>query len=253
MTQGHEPFAQRDRRPLSTQVYARLREQIRDGRYGSGGKLPSEQELSGLFGVSRVTVREAIRMLQRDLLVESRHGRGHYVLGNPTLVKAPITQLQGVTDLMYGLGYSVETEVVGVDTRPAGNVASQLELEPSDHVIYLERLRASQGTPMIYSVDVFPARFAGHADIDWSGSLLEVLERANVRIAYSQATIRAVTLDRAIARRARVSHTLPWVLLEQLNYTIEHRPVLYSLDYHRGDKFEFQTLRTRDEPVRGLS
>ena len=239
------PVAARDRRPLPVQVYSRIRELILDGHFAPGTRLPSESELGELFGVSRVTLREALRMLQRDMLTESRQGSGHYVMGSTRLVKTPITLLQSVTDLMGGLGYPMETKVISVDSQPADQYGQNLELPKGQRVLRLERLRTSETVPMIYSVDIFPERLLGQDPAAWDSSLLNMLTAAGVGIAYSHSTIRAVNLPRNAVRLVGLPRSLPWVLMEQINYTADHKPVLYSLDYHRGDKFEFETLRYR--------
>jgi len=240
-----DSMGKRDRRPLSAQVHERLRIQITRGDYTPGSRLPTEGELCALFGVSRVTVREALRMLERDRLIESRHGRGHFVLGVPALIEKPVSELQSVTELMRGLGFTVRTEVLSVKREAAGDHAQALQLSATDDIVRLERLWRSPDDPVIYSVDVFPARIVRDDDPDWGGSLLQVFERAGFTIAYSHALIRAATLPRAIARRAGVAPSLPWILMEQVNFTADDRPLLHSYDYHRGDKFEFYTLRQR--------
>jgi GntR family transcriptional regulator len=239
----------RDRRGLPIQVYERLRQRIVDGEFGPGSRLPSEPEMASLFGVSRLTIREALRMLQRDMLIESRHGRGHFVLRLPKLVRKPISELQSVTELMTGLGYPVENEVLEVRRETARDVAGPLQLDPEAGIVRLERLRTSDGEPMIYSVDIFAAELVGTEQPDWQGSLLALLESTGrARIGYSQASIRAATLPLPTRERVPLPPTLPWILLEQVAYTSEHRPVLYSQDYHRGDLFEFQVLRHRTSP-----
>jgi len=240
-----DPIGTRDRRPLPDQVHERLREGIARGDYPTGTRLPSEGELCAQFGVSRVTVREALRMLQRDRLIESVHGRGHFVLGAIGMIEKPVTELQSVTELMRGLGFSVRTEVVSVRRGPAGDHADRLSLGSDDEVVFLERLWRSADDPVIYSVDVFPAAIVGDESHDWSGSLLEVFERAGLTVGYSHALITAATLPRGIARQIGVRPSLPWVLMEQVNYTADDVPVLHSFDYHRGDKFEFYALRQR--------
>jgi GntR family transcriptional regulator len=249
MTAGPaNPIGRRDRRSLPAQVHERLSEQIKRGDYAPGGRLPSEGELCELFGVSRVTVREALRMLQRDRLIESIQGRGHFVLGVPEMIKKPVTELQSVTELMQGLGFEARTEVIAAKREPAGNHAASLGLTADEEVYRLERLWRSPEDPVIYSVDVFPAAIIADEPPDWSGSLLRVFEQAGLTIAYSHALIRASTLPRAIARRAAVAPSLPWILMEQVNFAADDTPLLHSFDYHRGDKFEFYTLRQRSRP-----
>jgi GntR family transcriptional regulator len=238
-------FNRRDKRSLPAQVHEHLRHQIVSGEFARGSRLPTEERLCEYFGVSRVTVREALRMLQHDQLIESVQGRGHFVLGNPTFIEKPVSELQSVTELMQGLGYAFRTEVLAAAGEAAGDEASVLQLGPEQQVVRLERLWRSPEDPVIYSVDVFPAWIAGDQQSAWEGSLLEVLERAGATVAYSHALIRATTLPRAIARRVGLAPSLPWVLMEQINFTAADVPVLHSFDYHRGDKFEFYTLRQR--------
>jgi DNA-binding GntR family transcriptional regulator len=159
-----------------------------------------------------------------------------------------VTELQSVTELMQGLGFEVRTEVIAAKREPAGDHAAALGLASDEEVCRLERLWRSPDDPVIYSVDVFPAAIIGDQPPDWRGSLLRAFERAGLTIAYSHALIRASTLPRAIARRAAVAPSLPWILMEQVNFAADDTPLLHSFDYHRGDKFEFYTLRQRSRP-----
>jgi GntR family transcriptional regulator len=119
-------------------------------------------------------------------------------------------------------------------------------------VIRLERVRLQQGDPLIYSVDVVPrALFEAPLDQeDWSGSLLDKLESRGARVVSTAAQIVATRLP-AEARRA-LSMDLadpdgPWILLVQRNLDEAGRPVIYSRDYHRGDRFTFNVVRRRRE------
>ena len=236
----------RDRRPLGVQVYAAIREQIQGGAFPAGGRLPSETALAANYGVSRVTVREALRLLQRDLLIQSVHGRGHFVLDTSKLVETQITELQSVTELMRGRGYAVETTTLSLIEENAGSHAALLRIAEQEAVIRLERVRSTDGVPMIYSIDVFPARYvAGSEDAIANGaSLIDAFSEHGVVIAYCNATISAADLPPAVAPDAGFP-TLPFVLMEQVNFDTDHAPALYSLDYHRGDRFKFSVVRTR--------
>jgi GntR family transcriptional regulator len=244
-TSESKDFGKRDKRSLPAQLHEHLRAQIIRGELAAGSRLPTEERLSADFGVSRVTVREALRMLQRDHLIESIQGRGHFVLNNPSFIEKPVSELQSVTELMRDLGYESRIEVIEVHREAAGNHASVLQLSPEDQVVRLERLWRSPDDPIIYSVDVFPARIVGDEQSVWECSLLDLFERAGFAVAYSHALIRAAMLPRTIARRAGLALSLPWVLMEQVNFTAADIPVLHSFDYHRGDKFQFYTLRRR--------
>lgn len=233
-----------DRTPLPLLVYQRLRAEVVSGSSPPGSRLPSEAELAAAFAVSRVTVREALRMLQRDGLVIARHGRGHFVLGSGP-IREPITELRGVTELLAARGYTVETEVLGATPGPAGELAGPLQLAEADTVIRVERLRSSDGEPLIYSLDAVPLRLLGDEQIDYSGSLVEALGGRGYELAYSHARISAAALPRRIGRRVGTAARSPWLLLDQVNYSSEGTPLIVSQDYHRGDRFEFDVVRRR--------
>jgi DNA-binding FadR family transcriptional regulator len=74
VSQNEHAFSKIQAIPRSTQVRERLKQAIRNGDYSTGDQLPSERELSDMFGVSRVSVREAIRSLEAVGLVEVKHG-----------------------------------------------------------------------------------------------------------------------------------------------------------------------------------
>jgi len=233
-----------DRTPLPLLVYQTLRAEIGSGSPPPGSRLPSEAELAAAFAVSRVTVREALRMLQRDGLVIARHGRGHFVLGSGP-IREPITELRGVTELLAARGYTVETEVLSAAPMAAGELAGPLQLTGEDAVIRVERLRSSAGEPLIYSLDAVPFRLLGDEQIDYGGSLVETLAGRGYALAYSHARISAAVLPRRVGKRVGVSARAPWLLLDQVNYSSTGMPLIVSQDYHRGDRFEFDVVRRR--------
>lgn len=233
-----------DRRPLALRVYDDLRERVSSGDFPPGDRLPTEAQLVDAYGVSRVTVREALRLLQRDGLVIARHGRGHFVAPQP-LIREPITELRSVTQLLASLGYSVETEVIEERSEPAGRTADLLGLASDAVVRRVERLRRSEGETLIYSVDVLPDDLLGSEPVEFTGSLIALLESRGVELARAQATIHAAKLPRSIVRTSGVSPSLPWLLLEQVHFDPDERPIIWSRDFHRGDRFEFNVLRRR--------
>lgn len=234
----------RDSTPLPVRMYEELRAEIAHGVHPPGSRLPSEAELCAAFGVSRVTVREALTMLQRDGLVAARQGRGHFVLSG-ALIREPVTELRGVTELLVSLGYDVETEVLDVRRLPAGEAAESLRVQPDETIVRTERVRSSGGEPLIYSVDVVPARVFGDDDAVLSGSLVDALAARGFELAYSHARITAATLPRSVRRRIGPGAPASWLLLDQVNYGSDDTPLIVSQDYHRGDRFEFNVLRRR--------
>jgi len=242
-----------DPRSLAAQLADRIRDGIADGTFGRGEQLPSEEQLSGVYRVGRTTVREALKELQSEGVVQVRRGRGRFVSSLPP-VQRPITRLESVTDMLAAQGYTVVNRLLAQHTRRASaDERANLGLGPGDHVVHLERLRLAQGEPLIYSIDVVPAQLLGAAGAEvWEGSLFVELERVGLTPTASVSTFRASLLPPAAQEACGLDQSLPWLLMVQLNLTEEGTPVIYSHDYHRGDRFSFEVLR-RAEPRGGRS
>jgi DNA-binding GntR family transcriptional regulator len=83
--------------------------------------------------------------------------------------------------------------------------------------------------------------------VDWRGSLMELLELRSARPAYAVAQISAIHLPRELGRRYGLDTKIPWLLMVQVNTTEEGVSVIYSHDYHRGDRFTFDVPRRSEQ------
>jgi GntR family transcriptional regulator len=237
------------RQSIVQQLHDMLLDLLRDEQYEAGSSIPSEFELTERFNVSRATIREALKGLVQEGLLDCRHGKGYFVLSREAVIHKPITQWQSVTDLMADMGYTVENRVLRVrEESPTPHVRRALQLEDGQTVVQLERVRISQGEPLIYSIDIFPRAFISGLlqEQDWSGSLINLFdERWRLHIVSSRSRIRAVMLSPELCAEIGVPAQTAWLCMEQLNVTKDGRPVLFSQDYHRGENFEFYVSRRR--------
>lgn len=236
--------ALRDRRPLALQVRDQILALLAAERLGPGDQLPSEPELAERFEVGRTTIREALKLLEQDGLIDVRRGLGRFVAH--ASVERPITRLESVTEMMASLGYVVTNRILAVVEAPADEAESAaLGVPAGTPVVRLERLRLQDDKPLIYSVDVMVRSVLPEAldALDWSGSLQAILAARGVAMASAMAQFTAVTLPVAVAQRIGDDPARPWLLLVQVNLTRDGIPVIYSHDYHRGDAFTFNVLR----------
>ena len=235
------------RQSMVQQVRDAVIELLRKEEYTAGRYIPSEQELADLFEASRATVREALKGLVQAGLLDCRHGKGYFVLSRESVFHKPITQLQGVTDMMADMGYAVENRVLRVSEElPTQQVRRELQLDDSQSILRLERVRCSLNEPLIYSIDFFSRTLipGPWQEQDWSGSLINLFdELCQVHIASSRTTIRAKVLPVELCSEIGVAASTAWLCMEQLNVTKTGKPVLFSQDYHRGENFEFYVTR----------
>ncbi len=223
---------------------------VREGQLQSGDKLPSELELASQFQVSRATVREALKILDQEHVIFCRHGVGRFVApGTTGVFTDAISNLKSVTEMAQDLNITISTQVIAFrEEIPNDDVREKLDLQPGMAVVVLERVRYAEGEPVIYSIDIFPRHIVigSIRQEDFSGSLCAIMEQEwNVRLAYSRTILSAALLNPELCQRIHVPDCVAWLSMEQTNYDAQDRPVLYSKDFHRGDKFEFQVVRQR--------
>jgi GntR family transcriptional regulator len=240
----------KEKRSLALQLRDRLRQLMRERFYRIGDQFPSEESLSQMFGVSRATVREALKLLEEEKIITVRHGLGRFVAFDPnSWISEDVTRLESVTEMANNLGFDLETEVLSFQPEtPSPKVAAHLHLTPQEGVFVLKRYRKAAGEIIIYSIDTFPQSLAAQQpqSSDFKGSLVALMENSwGARLSYSRTTLSATTADDELLALPAVDHKVPWLLMEQINFDPNDRPILYSLDFHRSDKFRFHVLRRR--------
>jgi len=240
----------KDKRSLAIQLRDRLRQLMREKFYRVGDQIPSEEALVHMFGVSRATVREALKLLEEEKVIIVRHGLGRFVAFDPnSQISEDVTRLESVTEMSNNLGFALETEVLSFHCEKASEkVSAHLNLSPGEWVYVLKRIRKAAGEIFIYSIDIFPQSLVPEEpnSEDFNGSLVALMENTwGTHLAYSRATLSATMADDELADHPDVDCQVPWILMEQINFDPHDRPILYSRDFHRSDKFRFHVLRRR--------
>jgi GntR family transcriptional regulator len=234
---------------LAIQIRDRLHALIVEQGLRPGDKLPSENELITLFDVGRTSIREAFKLLEQEGLIQARHGDGRYLTSQPSLDR-PLTRLEGVTEMLASRGYTGENTVLDITAgEPDRHQRELLKLPAGEAIVRLERLRRHRDNALLYSIDLFPRSLVASPldEVDWTGSLFQLLTEHGHAIAYAVAQVRAVTLTEAQAERiGSLGGGGAWLLLNQTHHDSGGRPLLYSQDYHRGTDFSFHLVRRRD-------
>ena len=238
-----------DRRALPLRVRDLILEQIRSGSLGAGQQLPPESVLSGEFGVGRSTIREAVKLLVNDGVIDVQHGRGSFVTGLATLeTERPITRFESVTEMTRTLGYEIENKVIDViDDLPTAEEAADLQIDEDEPVLRLARLRLHDGKPLVYSENILPRKFfqVPIAEVDWDTSIVDLLDAHGLVVVASSAHIRAVTPPKSMLAISADVGTDAWLLIAETCVTSSGDLVLLARDYHRGDAFTFNVVRRR--------
>lgn len=237
----------RDERTLVLQLRDAISALIDEQQLRPGDQLPTEAELTRKFQISRPALREALKLLEQDGTIYVKHGKGRFVSAAAALqVERPITCFESVTDMMRRSGYKPTNKVLSISEEVASDeVRSALRLSPETRVIRLERLRMQGEEVLVYCLDYIPRVLVPDRlyDIDWGGSLLDLLERHGHRPRMSTAMAASVMLPPDVCERNDLHDFGPAFLITEVAFTPTGVPVVYAKDYHRGSRFSFSFVR----------
>ncbi len=233
-------------RSLSLLVMDRLKEDIEAGRLQPGERLPSETELSKRLGVSRATLREALRLLEEEKIVVRRHGVGTFIHPRPVF-SGGIGELFSVTGAIERQGQQPGTILLHTGVaEPIEDDRKRLHLANREKLLTVERVRTADGEPVVYCVDKIPASLLPNGYRMECESIFEALEEVSgIRIVYAVADIEPIGFHDKVSSLLHCDHKTALLLLRQIHYDDKERAVLYSRNYFRADKFHFQVVRRR--------
>lgn len=219
------------------QVYLVLRDRILGGAVGFGDRLPTENEMAEVHGVSRVTVRRALGELARERLIERRRSAGTHVIYRPT--PGPISaDISGVLANLADMGRRTAVNLLAFDYVPAeGAVAQALGIGPGQFLQRSVRVRSVDGVPFSYLTTHVPESVSITFTKQELGTrpLLELLERAGVKVEHAHQRISAGLATPDVAAALEV-HTgsplleLVRVVHDKAGRGVEHLHALYRPD-----------------------
>lgn len=233
--------------PLWAQVHADIERRLRTGEFADA--FPGEMALVKQYGVSRQTVREALRRLRESGLVDAGRGRA------PKVADAEITQPQGT---LYSLFASVEDSgqhqrsiVRSLEARADGTVATRLGLEESTPLIYLERIRLADDEPLAMDRVWLPARLAAPLlESDFTSTSLygELDQRCGIRLTGGREHVRAIVPTSAERVLLGMPEGTAALAIDRTG-ELRGQPVEWRQTVVRGDRFSLLTDFTRPDRV----
>ena len=223
--------------PLWAQVLGDLRRRLASGEFGA--RFPGDEELTGYYGVSRHTVREAVRRLQLEGVVERGRGRGTFVRN--ALIEQPLGALYSLFRSVEEQGYVQRSVVRYLEERRDEEAAKILGLSPDEPLIYLERLRLADDEPIVLDCSWLPATLARPLlEVDFTRTALyrELHVRCGVRPDAGWERIRPVLPDAQQRGLLGLPARTPALAIERLA-TWHTTPVEWRHGLVRADRFSY--------------
>ncbi len=229
--------------PLSIQIAEGLIAQFEQGDLTPGDRLPPERELSETLGVNRMTLRQALRVLETQGLLIRQQGSGTYI-AEPK-IEREAGRLVPFTKGMRRRGYLPGARLITIKKRAAeAAVARELGLPVSAPVYFIRRLRLINQEPvMLERLVVSAHRFPGFERYDLSSrSVYDVMEKEyGVAIVWARQSLEPVTATEFEAELLDVQPSAPLMLERRRGLDREDQPVEYGKDLYRDDRFRFVT------------
>lgn len=228
--------------PLYHQIYLMLRDEILSGQRPYGSAMPTEAEVSDLYGVSRITARRVLGDLAEQHYVERKRR-----LGTRVIFKSPAKPLEAninqAVDSLLALGEGTTVNVISVETREAtATVASALHLDMGSPVVRAVRVRCLDGVPIGYVVSYVPGALGSIINESSlvRAPILKLLEEAGHRAKHAEQTIGAMQADALCVERLHVEPLSAILRITRTVYDAEDKPFLRTYAHYRSDRFNIR-------------
>lgn len=226
--------------PLWAQLEAELRRRVEAGEFDEG-YFPTDLELTEAYDVSRHTVREAVRQLNKTGLLTRERGRGTVV--NRSEFEQSLGTLYSLFQSVESAGVEQTSQVLRLEVVGDSAAAAQLELPEDAELVLLERLRLAAGAPLAVDRAWLPATLAAPLlDVDWSRTALYAELAAAGAPVPNQGWERLTPIVPTPADRGRLGlrKTDAAFFLERLG-SRDGVPVEWRTTVIRGDRYRFVT------------
>jgi GntR family transcriptional regulator len=212
-----------------------------------GERLLSEPELARQLGVSRATLREAMRTFETQGLIRRRQGSGTFVVHPSQVIQTGLEVLESIETLARRIGLPVSMGELKVECRPAReDEIKALCLDSICNVVHLSRVILAEGRQVAFLIDIVPEDILTPQDLQagFTGSVLDILlRRGTPTLTTSRTEINAVTATPEVARALGIQRGDVLLRFTACLYAATGRVVDYSFSYFLPGYFNFQVIR----------
>jgi Transcriptional regulators len=198
------------------------------------------------FQVSRPTLREALKMLQKEGMIVSKNGVGTYVNEKTAVIENPLNKLDSLGEMIKNAGYSQsEAGVIIYRQDPLPEWKQKLEID--EPVVILERTRTADGQSVAFYYNIFPVSIVGnHLDMEFKDSVFHFLEtKMGIYVSRCITEIYAPNRLNPMDRRAIGILGKEIIVLHQLHFNDKNQPIFFSIDYLKSGFIKLIVQRER--------
>lgn len=237
--------------PLYIQLKKSIKDQIINGSIKLGDKIPTERELCNLYGVSRITVRQAINNLEQEGFLYRKQGKGTYVTYPRTGFQQQLSvtrnlsvrTIKVLSEEIMEIGHKPSSKVISTNTETANEkVAGKLLLPPFNRKIHkILRVRLADNEPIILEktyISFHLCPIIGKEELE-NGSLYRILiDKLHLPLDHANITYQAVLVGKDASKHLKCPIGSPAIFIERLTFLKNGIPIELSLGVARADRFK---------------
>lgn len=226
--------------PVYIKIHNQLKKDIENKKYAVGARIPAERKLALEFNVSRMTLRQAIKTLEDEGILERRLGSGTYVASQK--VKEKMMGIMSFTDITKLNHQTASTRLISYRvTQPSLTEREKLNLNSMDEVLRMERVRSADNIPICYEVATIPYTLVKNfSKAELSAGLYQTLiEKGGYQIGKVVENIGAAIATEMDARLLSVNKGEALVTRRQVTFLQNKMPFEYVRAFYVADRFEF--------------
>ena len=227
--------------PLYYQVETVLRNKIFSGELSPAFTLPSEDALAEEYQVSRITIRQALSLLEKDGLVIRKRGKGTFVSEGVAIPESP--KWNGSLEDLILMGIKTKTEVLEMSNiYPPEMVRERLKLTGGAQVLRIGKIRSVEKSPFSYVLNYLPSDIGKdiHSeDLTLKPLLMILEENLGLVAARAEQTVEATIADSRVASLLDIRVGDPLLKVERVVYDPNKMPIEYVSVLYRADRYFF--------------
>jgi len=211
-----------------------------------GSRLMSEPDLAKQMGVSRATLREAMRTFETQGLIRRRQGSGTYVVGKFQVIEAGLEVLESIETMARRMNLEVSVSDLHIEQMNADkNIAEGLCVEEGTPYVRVRRVMRAESRPVSYLIDALPVDILKPDDLanEFRGSVLDYLIGSGVDLQVSRAAISATNAIAEVAKALEIQRDDVLLRFASQLYDGKGKLVDYSMSYFIPGYFHFHVNR----------
>ena len=229
--------------PLYYRIKEHLKSQMQSGELKTGDKIPTEEQLSEYFQVSRMTARRAVNDLVNEKRLIRRQGVGTFVA--EPIIDRQLSRLTTLTEELQELGYTgLHSKILSWRTHKAlSPIASLLDIEPGAPILRIRRVRYTGELPIAVQTIILPEKWISGLQPEEirSQSIYELVERKlNKKLDWAKQQIDAVAAANYYANWLEVAPGSPLFKVTRRAFLKGGEPMDIAVTYYRADRYSYQ-------------